>query len=75
MMTITLDETLITQFKDIAIQRHIPVERLISDVLRRYVEDHLDIIVTGQILVTIESGEEKVLSLEEAEKLSHELTL
>lgn len=60
MRTITLEDTLTAYFQAIAAQRHIPVEQLIADVLQRYLEEHLNIIVAGQTLVT---SDLKILSV------------
>jgi predicted DNA-binding protein len=73
MTTITLDETLTTHFQVIANQRHTSVEQIVNQALQAYLEDYLDIVAAEQVLAAIERGEEKVLSLEEAEKLFNEL--
>jgi len=51
-----------------------PIAPQVIETLGEYLEDYLDILAAEQVLAAIESGEEKVLSLEEAEKLFHELT-
>jgi len=51
-----------------------PIAPQVIETLGEYLEDYLDILDAEQVLAAIESGEEKVLSLEEAEKLFHELT-
>jgi len=74
MMTITLDDSLTTHFQAIATQHHTSVEQVVNNALQEYLEDYLDIFAAEQVLAAIEHGEEKVLSLEEAEKLFNELT-
>jgi predicted DNA-binding protein len=46
-----------------------PIAQQVIETLSEYLEDYLDILAAEQVLAAIESGEEKVLSLEEAEKI------
>jgi predicted transcriptional regulator len=73
MTTVNLDETLITQFKDIAVQRHTSLERIVNQALQEYLEDYLDILAAEQVLAAIERGEEKIVDWSDVKRSLYDM--
>ncbi|GEM_PF-1165814 len=73
MNAVHVNEVLLAHFQKIAEHKHLSVETLISQALEEYLEDYLDVLAAEEVLAKINSGEEQILSLEEAEKMLNEL--
>ena len=70
---ITLPEHLEKPFLHIAEMEHKPVNTLIEQALTDFLEDYYDVQLATAAIKRLESGESKLISLEDAERMLHEM--
>lgn len=69
----TLPEHLEQPFLHIAELEHKPVNTLIEQALTEFLEDYYDVQLAKAAIERLESGESELLSLEDAERMLHEM--
>ena len=69
----TLPEYLEKPFLHIAELEHKPVNKLIEQALTEFLEDYYDVQLAKAAIERLESGESELLSLEDAERMLHEM--
>ncbi len=70
---ITLPEHLEQPFLHIAEMEHKPVNTLIEQALTDFLEDYYDVQLATAAIKRLESGESELISLEDAERMLHEM--